>query len=177
MIMQPEDEISEHVKVSLRVYLLRLIDEHDRLYSERFAASQQAIKDALAAQKELTNAAFSASEKAIVKAEEAQKAYNSAHNDLVHKMDAQYAIMMPQNEARSMFRGIEEKIENSRINTAHTVTNIEKSIADLRESRSVREGKSGGLNMGWIYLLGIVSLLGGLGGIIAVIVEVISRKP
>lgn len=55
-----------------------LMDERDRRYAERFEAMEK-----------LTAAAFTSNERAIGKAEEAQRAYNTSHNDLTRKMEAQ----------------------------------------------------------------------------------------
>ena len=59
------------------------------------------VKD-FAAAKEKVADAFAASEKAMTKSDASQKEYNSTHNDLTHKMEKQYAEMLPRTEARFM---------------------------------------------------------------------------
>ena len=87
-----------------------MLDERDKLYTERDNSRRTAVEAALTAVKEQTKASFDASEKAIVKAEESQKAYNTAHNDLARKMDEQNKATMPRLETQQRFSAIEEKI-------------------------------------------------------------------
>ncbi len=94
-----------------------LMDEREKRYD-------QAIHDL----RVWTDERFTSSDKAIGKAEAAQAQYNSAHNDLTRKMDAQYKEMLPRPEAESRFRALEEK------------------LGELRESRHTIEGRSSGVN-------------------------------
>ena len=87
-----------------------ILDERDKLYTERALSGGKAVDAALKAAETLTNAAFAASEKAIVKAEEAQKSYNQSHNDLARKMDEQGKATMPRPEVETRFHSLEEKI-------------------------------------------------------------------
>jgi excinuclease UvrABC helicase subunit UvrB len=139
--------------ISLRQYIERLIDERDRLYNERHANSLQAIKDALLAQKELTNAAFAASKEAILKAEQSQNSYNAGHNDLMKKMDKQYSEMIPRSTFEQAIKSIEDKIN------------------DLRESRSANAGAGTGKAALWAYVLGGAGLLMSLVSIIVLVVK------
>lgn len=91
-----------------------LLNERDKLYTERDNSRRTAVEAALAAAKENTANAFNASEKAIVKAEEAQKSYNASHNDLARKMDDQSKATMPRAENESRLRSLEEKINEVR---------------------------------------------------------------
>jgi wobble nucleotide-excising tRNase len=109
--------------------LEKLLDERDRWYQERFNSQKEAIATALQGAKELTAAAAIASKEAITKQEMAQASYNTTHNDLTRKMDAQYKEMIPRPEADSKFRSLDEKIEE-----------IKKEITGLRESRSLQTG-------------------------------------
>ena len=135
----------------------RLMDERDRLYAERHAASQDAIQAALLAVKDQTAASFAASEKAIVKAEAAQTAYNEQHNDLVRKMDTQYSYMMPRTEADGRFAAHAEKFDELR-----------RDINALRESRSESGGKAAGASTLWGYVIGAI-------GAIAALVAILTR--
>ena len=129
--------------------LEKLMNERDRRYEQAFRESREAVAAALQAAKELTHQAFIASEKAITKAETGQLQYNASHNNLTQKMDAQYKEMIPRLEAQAEFMSISEK------------------LADLRESRSEVGGRAQGLSQGWGILLGLISLIGILFGIIA----------
>jgi hypothetical protein len=91
-----------------------ILDERDKLYTERDNSRRTAVEAALTAVKEQTKASFDASEKAIVKAEEAQKSYNQSHNDLSRKLDEQNKATMPRSETETRFHSMEEKIGSIR---------------------------------------------------------------
>src|ERR1700722_3073367 len=82
-----ESSLNDWFKVSIREYLVSIIEERDRLYDMRFKASETAVNAALAAQEKAVTAAFTASEKAIVKAEDAQKDYNNRSNEFRGQLD------------------------------------------------------------------------------------------
>jgi hypothetical protein len=143
------------------------LKEHlESLISQRFDAQEKAVQAALAAQKELTNAAFASSEKAITKAEEAQKSYNQTHNDLSRKMDEQYKEMMPRAESLARhasnehrYQELKDDFSKLRIEFKDDLSKLRielmKEIGSLRESRSESSGdKSGRLSqrelIGWI---------------------------
>ena len=91
-----------------------ILDERDKLYTERDNSRRTAVDAALMAVKEQTKASFDASEKAISKAEGAQNSYNQTHNDLSRKLDEQNKLTMPRTETESRFHGVEEKITDLR---------------------------------------------------------------
>jgi chromosome segregation ATPase len=112
-------------------YLEKLINERDRLYSERWTAQQAAIS----------------------KAEDSQKTYNQGHNDLSHKMESQYSLMVPAPEAKLKWDSIDKAIEEIRkdaggarttdfANLAALRTELMKEISGLRESRSASGGET-----------------------------------
>lgn len=143
--------------------------ERDRRYEERFKAQEAAVAAALGAADKLTTSAFAASKEAIIKAEASQATYNATHNDLTRKMDAQYKEMLPRPEADSKFRGIEEKIEE-----------IKKDTAGLRESRSQvvghREGHTENRTQAhWIIGVSITLGLGLLGFFLSVAIFLATR--
>jgi uncharacterized phage infection (PIP) family protein YhgE len=132
--------------------LEKLIDERDRLYDSRFKAAEIAVNAALAAQEKGTNSSFVASEKAIVKAEQAQKDYNERSNEFRGQLDDQAKTLMPRPETLSMFKGIEDKLENVQTNAKNELTSaraalnksidtINSELQSLRESRSEGGGK------------------------------------
>lgn len=110
--------------------LREILDERDRLYGERDNSRRLAVDAALMAAKDQTAASFAASEKAIVKAEDAQRSYNSSHNDLLRKMDAQIS----RTEVESIVKGIEERISR-----------VDADLRGLRESRSEFGGERQGV--------------------------------
>jgi|ERR1044071_6377604 hypothetical protein len=132
------------------------LKEHfESLIGQGFASQEKAVQAALAAQKELTNAAFASSEKAITKAEEAQKSYNATHNDLSRKMDEQYKEMMPRSESlarhvsnEQRHQELKEDFSKLRLEFKDDLskmrTEFMKEISGLRESRSEGTGEKGG---------------------------------
>lgn len=86
----------------------RVMDERDRLYTERAQSAARALDVALNAQKELTAAAFTASEKAIAKAELAQKESSSRTDELREALGKQATDLASLRESRSEGGGRQE---------------------------------------------------------------------
>lgn len=122
-------------------FLLQIIDERDRQYNLRFEASEKLVATEVRALRETTTAMMGAFKEAMQKAEQAQGQYNTSHNDLARKMEAQYQHMMPREEASG-------KIDD-----------LKEAVSELQKSRCQVEGKSSGLNAGWAYLMGGVILI------------------
>jgi len=151
---QPEIVTREYVDTrfaSQREFLERVQDERDRLYDSRFRAAEIAVNAALAAQEKAVAAAFLASEKAIIKAEEAQKDYNLRSNEFRGQLDDQAKLLMQRQEALSLFRSSDDKLETMRLffdsklesqRQAFEKNNesLLKEIGGLRESRSETGG-------------------------------------
>lgn len=149
--------------VTLKEYLEGLI-------VQRSDAAEKAVQAALAAQKELTNAAFASSEKAITKAEEAQKSYNQTHNDLSRKMDEQYKEMMPRSESlarhganETRYQELKDDFSKLRVEVKDGLSQLRielmREIGGLRESRSEGTGEKGGRMSQQQLMMMIVSLV------------------
>jgi hypothetical protein len=128
--------LNEQMKVTIREYLVSIIEERDRLYDTRFKAAETAVSAALAAQEKSVTAAFSASEKAIVKAEDAQRDYNQRSNEFRGQLDDQAKTLMPRLEASTLFKSFEEKLEGTKVSFEKSLDAIVSDIKSLRESRS-----------------------------------------
>lgn len=148
--------------VSLREHLEALIEERDKRYTERAEQQDKAVQAALAAQKELTSSAFQSSERAITKAEAAQSDYNVRSNEFRGQLDDQAKLLMPRTEAMGLLKALEDKMSVNRDATEKAFYDIREDIKSLRESRSGGAGKSAGLNAGWVYLIGAVTLIGAI---------------
>lgn len=138
--------------------------ERDRRYEDRAARQDTAVTAALAANKELTAAAFAASEKAIVKAEDAQKSYNAGHNDLSRKLETQTKESISRLEHTADLRRVDEKLDE-----------IKKELQNLRDARSIGAGKdeahaSTRLDVKWVIALAL-----GLVGPLAAFLMFLSR--
>jgi hypothetical protein len=141
-------DVSTEVLVDRVAALERLIDERDRLYSERHAASAVAIAAALASVKDQTAAAFKASETATECARISQGEYNTFHNDLQRAMTAQYAQMVPRAE-----------FEAHQARSGARIDELRGEIGALRESRSAGQGKSAGITAAMAFAAAVVSAL------------------
>jgi hypothetical protein len=127
--------------VPVREFIERVMDERDRLYDTRFAASKTAVDAALAAQEKATNAAFLASEKAITKADvNAEKWRENA------------------NEWRASMLDREIKFA-SKAEMEAELKAIRSEISGLRESRAQSAGHTGGATALWGYVVGACGLL------------------
>ncbi len=94
---------------------------------------------------QLSEQRFQAQEKAILKAEENQRELNVKNNEFRGQLKDQSEKLMPREEAASMFRNLEGKVDD-----------VKKDISSLRESRSEGGGRSN-LISEWIPI--IVSLV------------------
>ena len=138
-------------------YLEKLIEERDLRYDARFIATEKLVASDIKALRDTTTIVVSTFREAMAKAEQAQDTWNVLHNDLVRKMENQYQQMMPREEALGKFEDIKQ------------------CIANLRESRSAAEGKSGGLHAGWAYLMGGVVLLATVTHLVLSLVQATSK--
>ena len=112
------------------------MDERDRLYDTRFAASKTAVDAALAAQEKATAAAFLASEKAILKADANAEKWRENANEWRASMLDREIKFASRTEMEAEFKGI--RVE----------------IASLRESRATGAGHSTGTAAMWGYVVG-----------------------
>jgi hypothetical protein len=135
--------------------LQQLVDERDRLYLEKFRASEVAVTAAINASDKQTTASFAASEKAIVKAEEAQREYNVRSNEFRGQLDDQAKTLMPRLESQTVFKAYEDKLEA-----------VKQDVKSLRESRSELGGRALGMhgdllqrNWGIGTLIAIIALI------------------
>jgi len=145
----------------LNIYLSRIMDERDRGYQQRWEAQEKAVADALSAAEKAVTTALISQEKAVANAFNAQeKAVASALSA------AERAVAKAEASSEKRFDNLNEKIELSNTildkfesNTKSLVGRID----DLRAYKDTHSGKSTGLNIGWTYLLGLVSLIGIIG--------------
>src|SRR6185369_7258440 len=111
-------------------------------YDQRFIAQEQAVKDALTAQKEAA-AALAASEKAVAVAETNAEKWRASANEWRGAMNDRERTLMPRTEAEQASRSNTEKI-------TFLASRIDKN-----------EGRTNGLLM-------IFAIIASLGGLIAI---------
>ena len=156
----PEEKTSGWNIDTLKEYFTSLINTNDRRYGESFAAAKEAVAAALAAQKELTNAAFASSEKAIVKAEDAQRDYNVRSNEFRGQLDDQAQTLMPRTETNVLIQGINEKVAD------HS------KIVEILTSRiTAIESRGDGKTQMWHYVVAGVGLLLSIAGLISFVLS------
>jgi hypothetical protein len=128
--------------ISLREYFTLWVTRLEKDMDGRFKASDEAVKAALAAQKELTATAFASSEKAIVKAEEAQREYNVRSNEFRGQLDDQAKLLITRTEAISRFETIDKRGEETKLRHDAEIASLRAEIGNLRESRSEGVGSN-----------------------------------
>lgn len=113
------------------VALREIMDERDRLYTERDDARKLAVDAALAAAKEAVAAALLAADRAVSKVETANEKRFESVNEFRGQLADQAVTFMPRNEANIRFDGLAEKHELA-----------QREIQGLRETRSQHVGAS-----------------------------------
>lgn len=121
-------------------HLRELIDERDRQYAQRFEAQALAVSAALAAQEKFAAAQAASAKEAIEKAEMNTDAWKASANE--------WRGAMGDRERNFVHRSEKEALE--------------KELAALTSRLDRIDGRSGGLNAGWGYLLGAISLISAL---------------
>jgi hypothetical protein len=139
---------------TLKEHLIKLIESNDRRYQESFAGADKAVGAALAAQKELTNAAFASSEKAIVKAEDAQRDYNVRSNEFRGQLDDQAQTLMPRSETAVLIRSLEDKLYTTGKTNSDKIDELGKKLDAMSTRLTTIEGKNTGMGAMWGYILG-----------------------
>lgn len=122
-------------------HVIESIDKNDRRYQERWQAQENAAKALKEYQNEFRGALDDLSTKQATKLE-----VTTAVDILTEKIEAQTKLI---------------GALTSRLDLGNP------ELRTLQAQQSQDTGKSMGLNAGWIILLGLVSLLGGLSGLIS----------
>ena len=161
----------------------RFVDA-DLRYQQRFDAQTNALEAALAAAKEAVKTAMSAAEKATTKAEVAADKRFEGVNEFRAQLADQAGTLMPRTEAEQRISALAEKIADMRtsIDTNSGLaagSQVDRQLLELKAlaasnstQLSVATGKTGGLQAGWIYLLGG---LGAVGTIVSILVMLFAK--
>jgi small-conductance mechanosensitive channel len=175
--MEPQTEKPDPSKwsiASLDKYLTALIDERDRSYQHRYDAQEKAVAAALSAQERLTAQSFAAQEKAVAAAlSAAERAVNKAEVAAEKRFDSvaefrqalsdQAMTMLPRPEFDRAILALYDRLDTTSKGMTEKIDDLRSSrdakIAELATSRDITAGRSGGINAGWVYLVGFVSLL------------------
>lgn len=144
---------------TLADYLLRrLDDEHSltaqriedlrALLQERYETQTKALDAAFVAAEKAVTTALNSAEKAVTKAETAAERRFESVNEFRQTLTDQAATFMPRTEAETRVAALAEKLDT-------LATRLDKS-----------EGRSGGINAGWVYLLGAIAAIATAYGLI-----------
>lgn len=124
-------------------HLREIMDERDKRYEQRYDAQTKMVETALAASKEAVLKAENATEKRFEGVNEFRGALQDASNKLISRVE------------------VEAWREQSR-----------DTQASLSSRLQLIEGRSQGLNAGWIYLAGFISIAA---GITAIVISILHR--
>jgi hypothetical protein len=143
-------------RVPILEHIDRILAEMDLRYQQRFDAQGQALTAALLAQEKAVQTAMVAAEKAVTKAETANEKRFESVNEFRKTLSDQTASFPSRVELQAL---------------ADRVT-------DLATRMDKTEGRSTGLNAGWIYLLGGLAAFGAIIGLVGTIVSLyVALKP
>ncbi len=136
---------------TLKEFMMALFAEKDNQIAEAAQASSQAVSAALAAQKELTNAALAAAERALLKAEVASEKRFDSVNEFRALVADQQRTLMPRSETEIVLKSLGEQMETMRTR--------------LDTLAGKREGSQDGVSM----IIGIVGFVVGLLSFVALL--------
>lgn len=128
------------------------IDERDAKYQVQFSAAKEAVGIALIAQEKAVASALDATKEAIGKAEIAT---DKRFDLLSEKIDGVNDTLNKNAGAQGVYvTRVDLNIEMEKLRTS-----FENMLRPVITFMNSSQGRSGGLNAGWIYLLGGVSLI------------------
>lgn len=134
---------------TLHVHLLKIMDERDRRYQERFVAQEQALRLALDSVnkefhehvkqvREETKAALAAADKAIVKSEEANQRRFESVNEFRAQLSDQAATFLPRQEYDRSLGGLSRRLEDLHAMMLEKVDGVLKTVNAQIESLETR---------------------------------------
>lgn len=128
-------------------HIKELLDERDRLYTDRDNSRKQAVDAALTAAKEQTASSFAASKEAIQKADTAQKEYNDRSNEFRGQLADQAKRLATKDEMFALLKNMDDRMGR-----------IELDVRTNREAISSATSKGQGMTQFWDYLVVIVGM-------------------
>lgn len=132
--------------------LRRIMDERDRLYTERYNVSKVAVDTALMAVKEQTSSSFASNKEAIQKADTAQHEYNIRSNEFRGQLDDQAKRLISRVEVETIIKNIDEKIDK-----------LDRETRANREALSTTAGSGAGMDKLFGWIMSIIGALGAMG--------------
>ena len=136
------DETAHSVLTEKISTVIQVQSERDRLYGERAITQDASVATALEAVKIQTALSLASQGEVQHRAEIAQDRYNITHNDLLHKMDKQYEMMIPRAEFTLLHAELVHRVDVETSARMNDHTAVEREIATLREARSESVGEA-----------------------------------
>lgn len=96
---------------SLREFVIRLIENNNLRYEQRFQDAKTAVDIAFSAQKESVQSALLSAERAVLKAEGASEKRFDAVNEFRSTLADQQRMLMPRGEAEIVFKSLSDRIQ------------------------------------------------------------------
>jgi hypothetical protein len=127
---------------TLRQFMQKQLDDQRSLLDERYATQTKALDAAFKAAEQAVQTALASAEKAVTKAETAAERRFESVNEFRQTLTDQAATFITRAEAEVHFAALAEKLDA-------LATRLDKT-----------EGRSSGLNAGWVYLLAAVGAMG-----------------
>ena len=147
---ETEAQISGWTVDTLHSHLVRMLEERDKRFEQRFIAQQEAIQAALLAQKDAVAAALTAADRALTKAESASEKRFEGVNEFRSTLADQAALLMPRGEVSTLISALDGK------------------VSDLADRVTRAEGRNAGVALSWaIGTAGIGLLIGVIGIVMA----------
>lgn len=145
-------------------HLVRVIDDADRRYEQRFSDSKEAVNTALIAQEKAVAAALAAAEKAVQKAEVAAEKRFDSVNEFRAQLADQATSFISRTEADARINSVADRSELQ-------ISQLQALVGSMGSRLDKAEGHSGGINAGWAYLMGAIGTMVGLAGILLAILH------
>lgn len=145
----------------------------EKVHQQRWESQERAVSAAFMAQEKLVRQAMESAQLAVAKSETAMEKRFESMNEFRNQLRDQAALFLQRTEFTAVITSISEKIEALSTTLSDKLEGNVKSLqgkidaqnnnyTELRTARDTSAGKSDGLNQGWVILLGIVSLMGGI---------------
>lgn len=145
---ETEQQVSGWTTDTLHSHLLRMINEMDLRYEQRYVSQQEAIQAALLAQKEAVQAALAAADRALTKAELASEKRFEGVNEFRSTLSDQAQLLMPRGEAQTLYSSLSDK------------------VTDLTDRVTRAEGRGAGLYQSWGIVVAVIGFSVGLVGVV-----------
>ncbi len=169
-----------HGRVELRDFILRILDERDKRYSQLADEREKRYEQRHEADQEAVSAALQAAKEAVTVAAEQTKLWQSASNEWRGAMQDRERMFLPRPEYDAAHKQVTDRLDEI---TRQVIANmsrqeIEAQFKALREQidqqmkwLSHNEGREGVLHQGTLYMIGAITVLVSVAAIVVALVR------